>query len=332
VKKAFSILLAAVVTVGALVYALWGVDWAVLGELLAGVRVWVLAPFWVFLVLFYVFNALRWNLILRRLGRYSLRESGPAMMIGFAGNNVLPAHLGELVRAVVFARQTGLPASGVLTTLIVERIFDVFSILFFYFMALWLIDPFPESIRLGAEAIAGAMAVVCAGIIAFLAFPHTFVTLWERLSNPLPTSLRDKGSRLLRNAEAGLSALKSPAMLAGMIAHSLLRWGSCGAMVWLALLGFGVTISFPVSMIVIAVSAVAVTVPSAPGFFGAMQAAFVFALLPFGISREVALAASVLYLVAQWLPVTLFGAWCFTALGLDARTVRAEAEKLEEEA
>ncbi len=327
-KRIATIALAATVTILALVYALWGVDFARLGSVLAGARYWVLAPFGVFLALFYGFTGLRWNLILRPLGRYSLLQSGAAMMIGFAGNNVLPAHLGELVRAVVFGRKFGVPPSSVLVTLVVERILDVFSILFFYFLAVLSIDPFPESIKLGAEAIAAVMAGLCVAIIFFLRDPEFFLRLWDRFAGWLPAVLREKGRGLLENAAAGLSALRSPAMLAGMLGYSLLKWLSCGAMVWLALLSFDQQISFGVSMIVIAVTAVAVTVPSAPGFFGAMQAAFVFALLPFGISREVALAASVFYLVSQWLPVTVFGGVCFAATGARFRDVRADAERV----
>ncbi|MCH9045090.1 MAG: ankyrin repeat domain-containing protein, partial [SAR324 cluster bacterium] len=195
-------------------------------------------------------------------------------------------------------------------------------------LAVALIDPFPESIRLGAELIAGAMAAVCAGIVLFLRFPAVFVRLWEGLAHWLPVRVRRRGGQLLENAATALSALKSPGMLLVMLAYSLLKWLSSGAMVWLSLLAFDTRISLPVSMIVIAVSAVALTVPSAPGFFGAMQAAYVFALLPFGVSREIALAASVLALVFPWLTVTLFGGVCFAATGLRYREVRAQAEQV----
>jgi len=139
VRRFLQVGLAAVITALMLLYALWGVDFPRLGRLLAGADYTLLLPFEAALVLFFVFTGLRWNLILRSQGRYSLRQSGPAMMIGFAGNNVLPAHLGELVRAVVFARQSSVPAAAVFMTLVVERILDVLAILLFYFLAVALI-------------------------------------------------------------------------------------------------------------------------------------------------------------------------------------------------
>jgi uncharacterized membrane protein YbhN (UPF0104 family) len=79
-----------------------------------------------------------------------------------------------------------------------------------------------------------------------------------------------------------------------------------------------------------AVLALAAAVPNAPGYVGAMQAAYVFTLRPFGISEELAFAASVLFLVCQWLPVTLAGAWYFIAGGLHVDEVRREIEAAEE--
>lgn len=328
-KRLPHLLLAFAVAALALLYALWGVDFRHLGRLLAGADYRLLLPFQALLVLFYVFTGLRWNVILRSQGRYSLRQSGPAMLIGFAGNNVLPAHLGEVVRAVVFGRQAGLPATAVFMTLVVERLLDVLAILVYYFVAVLLIDPFPESIRLGAQAVAVVMGAASLGIVAFLRWPAAFVRLWERLSTPLPAVLRGRGSALLHNAAQGLAALKSPRLFAGMLAYSLLKWATCGGMVWLALLAFGTRIPFGISMIVIAVTALAVTVPTAPGFFGTMQAAFVLALVPFGVPRETALAASVLYLLAQWVPVTLVGGLCFLASGLRMAEVRADTQHLQ---
>jgi hypothetical protein len=112
-----------------------------------------------------------------------------------------------------------------------------------------------------------------------------------------------------------------------MILHSLLKWLSAAAMVWLSLWAYGGAIDPALAVIVVAVAAIAVTLPSVPGFFGVIQAAFVFALVPFGVPREVALAASVFYLLGQWVPVTLVGVASFLASGLELRRVRAEVEQ-----
>ncbi|MCH8888325.1 MAG: flippase-like domain-containing protein [SAR324 cluster bacterium] len=327
-KKTAYILVAGASTTAALVYALWGVDFALLMRLLAGADFRVLAPFLGLLAGFYFLTGWRWNLLLRPLGRFTLTQSGPAMMIGFAGNNVFPAHLGEVARAIVFGRRYTLPVSSVLASLVGERILDVFAILFFYFLAVLVLDPFPESFRFGVEAAAAVTAAGCVGIVFFLRFPGTFLALYRRLAFWLPRGLREKGAGLLKNSMDGLAALKTPHILLALLVLSLAKWLVAGGMVWLALAAFDTSISFGVTMIVIAVSALAVTVPSAPGYVGAIQAAFVFALVPFGVPQEVALASSVFYLVSQWVPVTIFGGACFAATRLRRGELQQEPEKV----
>lgn len=85
-------------------------------------------------------------------------------------------------------------------------------------------------------------------------------------------------------------------------------------------------------MILMAVLALAAAVPNAPGYVGAIQAAYVFTLRPFGITEEVAFAASVFFLACQWMPVTMAGAWYFIIGGLHLDEVRREIKEVEDEA
>ena len=82
----------------------------------------------------------------------------------------------------------------------------------------------------------------------------------------------------------------------------------------------------PAAMITIGITAFAVALPSAPGFVGPIQAAFVFALTPFGISQEAALAASLLFLLGHWIPVTTTGALLLASRHRSFKEVAAEAE------
>jgi len=320
-------LLTLVLTALLVVYAFWQVDLAALAGLLAGGDYRALLPFELLLVAYFILTALRWRLILRPLGRFTLRHVVPPMMIGFGGNNLLPAHLGELVRSIVFALRQDCSRTAVLTTVVLERLLDVFAILMLYTGAAMTLHEFPPSIRAGFWASAVVLGGAALGILAFLRFPHAFVRLWERLSTSLPAKLRALGSRMLLGAEAGLSGLRSPWAVAEMVLHSLLKWLGAAGMVWLSLWAYGEVVHPALAVFVLAVAAIAVTLPSVPGFFGVMQAAFVFALVPFGVSREVALASSVFYLLGQWVPVTVTGVAFFVATGIGLRRMRAEVEQ-----
>ncbi len=328
-KNLFSFLIALVITVLALIYALWEVDFHELSRLLSGGEYWVLIPFFVALILFYWAKALRWTVILRPLGRFSWVQVTPAMMIGFGGNNILPAHLGELIRTVVFSRRYHQPLSSVFTSLILERILDVIAILVLYFLAALAIGKPPKALQTAALIIAGLMGGATLGILILLIRPSLIMNIWSKCSSWLSTNLQCRGQKMLENAILALSSLKSPWRLMLLLGYSILQWSIMSAMVWLALIAFGTFIPLSVTVIVLTVISLAVTVPSAPGYVGAIQAAFVFALVPFGVTQEIAFASSVFFLVAQWIPVTTVGGLFFLFTGLRVADIRHDVEKAE---
>jgi uncharacterized protein (TIRG00374 family) len=322
-----AVVLTLAVTGALIVYAFWDVDLPELGRLLAGGNYRTLVPFLLLLTLFFALTALRWRIILRPVGSFTLRQVTPAMMIGFAGNNLLPAHLGEVVRAVVFGLRHGCSRTAVLATLVLERLLDVLAILLLYVAAAATLHGMPESVHTGFRATATVLGALALGVLLFLAAPARFRGTWERLSRPLPGFLGRLGDKALRAAEAGLGALRSPGAVLVLVGYSVAKWLMAAGMVWLSLWGYGLAVQPGLTFLVVAVGALAVTLPSVPGFFGVIQAAFVFALTPFGVSREVALASSVYYLLAQWIPVTAVGLVFFVTTGLDPKRVRREVER-----
>jgi hypothetical protein len=329
VKHLISFVAGIVITVIALVYALAKVDIARMLKQLSGADFRLLPPFLLLLALYFLVTAFNWIQLLRPLGRFRLGQVLPAMMIGFGGNNVLPAHLGELVRTVVFARQFQHSTGSVLASLVLERLMDVFSILIFYFVAVHTDAGLPESIRTGAQVVALAMVPFCLALILFLRVPAPFMRLWAWGSAWLPRRWSERGTRLLEGIVHGLSAVESPRRVALVLALALVKWALTGGMVWLALLAFHTSIVFSAAVIVVAVGALAVSLPSAPGYVGTLQAAFVFSLTPFGIPPEVAFAGSVYYLVAQWVPVTAAGVISFFLVGVHLKELRHDVEEAE---
>jgi len=306
-KKWLTTIVVVAVTALLLGYALWKVDLVVLGEALAGTDYRFAAPFLVTLALFFWIKAWRWAVILEPLGHYSVRQVTPAMIIGFAANNVLPAHLGEIVRSVWFARRYQQRVSAVLVSQVLERILDVVAILLLYLLAVpWIENP-PQAIRLSVWLV-GAMAATMAAIIyAMLASPQRVFHLWRVLGGKLPASIQLRGEAFLRDVLQALSSVRSPRRLLLLVVNSLVQWSLMGVCAWMSVAAMGVNIGPAVTIIVLTATVVAVTVPNAPGYVGALQAAFVFALQPFGVSSESAFAASVFFLVGNWVPITSVG-------------------------
>lgn len=309
-KRWSTTILAVALTALLLGYALRGVDFPTLGDVLAGADYRYAAPFVATLALFFFLKAWRWTHILAPLGRYTIQQAAPPMMIGFAANNVLPAHLGELVRSLWFARRYGERVSAVLTTQILERILDVAAIVVLYLLAVpWIDDP-PEALRISVWLVGASCALAAGMIYALLTSPERVFRLWRWASARLPASFRTRGEGFLGDVLRALSSVQSGRRLLALVTNSVVQWSLMGVCVWMSMAAMGVAIGPALSLIVLTATVVAVALPSAPGYVGALQAAFVFALEPFGVSSEAALAGSVFYLVGNWVPITTAGGLC----------------------
>ena len=273
------------------------------------------------LALFYYLKVVRWKLLLAPLGNYRpVRDLFPSTITGFAFNNVLPAHLGEFVRVFVFSKQSGLTRTAVLSSIVLERIFDIIAILAFLLMGLFFVDAKDQSPGLINTAIVFG-AVVCAGLACaavYLIWTKPVVAFAQRvlgIFSFIPSGISDKIVGMLETGADGLGSLRSGKLLAGILTTSFAQWILNGVSIHLSLWAFGLKISPMISAIVLGVTAFGVTVPSSPGYFGVIQACFMLVLGLFVEDRTAVFAASIYYHMLQWIPVTFIGMFFFLRAG-----------------
>jgi len=291
-----------------------------------------LPAMWLCLALFYWLKAVRWKLLLDPLGKFRpLKDLLPSTLVGFAFNNVLPAHLGEFVRVFVFSRKTGLPKTAVLTSIVLERIFDVIAILAFLMLGLFCVNAvqIDPNVVMYAKIFGAAVAVALLGAAVYLIWTKPMVAFVEGCMDRIPlvpAGLKDKVAEILETGAAGLGSLRSGRLLGGILATSILQWFLNGVIIHLSLWAFGMQLSPFVSGLVMGVTAIGVTIPSSPGYFGVIQFCFLAVLSLFGQNREVVFAASIYYHMVQWIPVTLIGMVFFLKAGYHVADVESAAE------
>jgi uncharacterized protein (TIRG00374 family) len=316
---------AGIVTAATLVYALWGIDLAALGATLSAGNLWVVPPFLLVLGVFYYTNAVRWRLLLVSFGRFQTAELLPSMMIGFAANNVLPLRVGEVIRAYLLGKDLQVSRSGVLMNLALERLLDLIAILTIFFVGLLLLPEAPQSFRTTAWLALGATTVLAAALALFVAMPEQIERAWRYLAQPLAASIGERGSIYVAQFAKGLAPMRDARAAALLIGQSIGRWLLSVMLAWLAVYAFAGSVSLSAAMVTLGITAFAVSLPSTPGFVGPMQAAFVLALTPLGIDQEAALAASLLFLLGHWIPVTAAGALLLAARHSSFREIAAKA-------
>ena len=278
---------------------------------------------------FFWLKAWRWALLLKPLATaagepFSAGRVLPATLIGFAGNNVLPAHAGEFFRVAVVARRWGVKPAAVLSTVVLERLLDVAAILPLFAAGLFAVPGAAGEYRAGLAAVAAGLAAAACGCGLFLWKTDACVRLAAMILNRLPlvpAKVKTGAPALLNQAAAGLAAVRSGRALALALFISVAHWALMAGMIWLSLAAFGPRLPVAAGAVVNGAIAFGVLAPSTPGFFGVVQVCFRVGTAPFGVNPAAALSASVYYQLTQWVPVTAAGAWCVgrTEAGLPRR-------------
>lgn len=331
-KKRALLTLGILISIGFLWFALRGTDFAEIGHALANSDPWMIAPLLATYGLYYWIKAVRWRLLLLPIKDSTSRALFRPMMIGFFGNNVLPAHLGEFVRMYLGARQLALRNSEVLATIVLERMFDFLAVVFFLGVALVLGRDVPEDlVTIGyVTGIVGLAFMIVAGL--YVTWTPLFLAAVRRLTFFLPASLRSAGLHQLEVGAMGLQSLRRLPLLLGVVATSIVQWGFMGLTIYASLRAVDLDVRLSPAFVVLAATTFGVTLPAAPGFLGTVQAAYVLALAPYGVSRSDAFAASAIFHVPTYLAVTLLGLWMLKGAGYRVGEIQRAAESAAEAA
>lgn len=302
--------LGAAVTIACLAFALRDVQLEQVAASFRRANYLTLPALLCLLYLFFHVKAVRWRMLLEPVRRFRTRDVVGPMMIGFMGNNILPAHLGELMRVYVMGRRHALSKATVFSTVFLERVFDVVAILAFFGVGVALVEGLTPGYRTLSLITAGVCAAGLLVLSVYMIWTAWFVRVTDAVLGwvPfLPERVREGVCSLLETGAEGLHALRSPRLAAGIVFTSLLQWFLNGVSIYIAVWSFGVTVSPLAALVVQGVIAFGVTIPSTPGFFGVIQACFTESLAPFGVSQADAFAASIYYHIVQYIPVTIVG-------------------------
>ena len=249
-------------------------------------------------------KAARWRLLLGPAAPPTVLLLRPVTS-GLALNALVP-HSGEFVRAFALQRRHGFSASAVLSSIVAERVFDLFGVLVLAAGALIVVPVAPA--LLAAVRLLAAVAVVLAGcVIAALAAPAPMRRLAATLLRPLPAAF---GARVLAEVDAafaGLAPVRSLRTSLAVFAWSLVQWLAVAGCTAGSAAVAGEAIGAGPAILVVVGIVVAFLLPNAPGYAGSVQAAFRVTLVPLGVAPEAALAASFVYQLLMVLPLIVVG-------------------------
>jgi uncharacterized protein (TIRG00374 family) len=221
-------------------------------------------------------------------------------------NNVLPARAGEVYRAHFLGRRAEISRSGVAASIVVERTLDglmLVCVILFVFVV------FPQEDYLGGTALVTGLIflALAAGIFFYSLKADRAHRAIERGLELLPRTLRERLVGRLNSFLRGVRGISTMRELLEAGAYTVVVWVLDACAIALVVASFGVTLPPVGYVLVFALVALSTTLPSGPGFVGPFQYAFVLSLGSFAVSRETALAVSVVAQLSLLGSVTLIG-------------------------
>ena len=286
-----------VVTVVFAYLAVRGVDWGRARAALRSSDPWWLVPAFAALAVAVPLRAIRWRYLFAPETRPPLGATTRALLVGYFFNNVLPARAGEAARVVALHRSSDTSRAELAATVVVERVFDVLSLVVLLFVASpWLPN---VSWATSAAILAGILGAGCVLVVAGVAVwgERPFRLLLRPLAF-LPFLAEERLGRAALHLTHGLAAVRRPRLFLAAAVWTTLSWLGLALSTWFVLRAFHLGLSPLAGLLTVIAINLALILPSSPAAVGVFEAATLVALSAYGVSTSEALpVALVLHLL-----------------------------------
>lgn len=305
----FALLLA-----GLLLYlALRGVAWDEMARTVRQARPDFLILACLALTVSYFLRGLRWRILLSTGKPVSAMTAFWATLVGYWGNNLLPARAGELMRSVMISRYAGLSSSYVFATAITERILDAIALVMISLVALRSLDGMPHWLLVASQVMSVLGLICMAGLFVMPRLEGWLDRMLVRV--PLPNGLRDKLRELLSQFLLGMRAFQHRRRALAFTALAAAIWLLDAVVaVWVAH-ALNLHLAFPQALVLLAALGLASAAPSTPGYVGVYQFVAVTMLAPFGFSRNQSLIYILTFQAVSYAVVLSLGSLGLWRLG-----------------
>ncbi|MFH1183819.1 MAG: lysylphosphatidylglycerol synthase transmembrane domain-containing protein [Chloroflexota bacterium] len=265
----------------------------------------VLAFVWMFV------RAIVWRTLLR--DRPSYRDTMLALSEGYLLNNFLPFRLGEIGRAFVLSRRSGLPFSEILPTIVIERAIDLFFSAVIFLGALPFVIGAGEAGRIAM--VAGAiiiLGIVCLYVLARNRQPaldvfHRWSARWKKLQH--------HGGGLLESFLTGLGVLTDGWLFARFLFWMAINWGMAIVNYTVMMLAFFPQTQVAWGMFGLGAAAFGGAVPSLPGAVGTFEGAIAGALTLLTGDQSTSLAVALTARFFSYLTSIVLGGYALSREG-----------------
>lgn len=320
-KQLLSLGVGTAVTIALLAWVLQDMRWADVGRSLGRSHWGWLALGWATYVISYGVRSQRWGTLLSEQGYTSTwKQRLTALFIGFGANSVLPASLGEGVRAGMLHRTANVPIEASIGSIVAERMLDVGIVIVLLVLPLST-GAVPAISTFNYAWIAGGcfgLLLLWGACIVGARHPqHTvarLAPLWRMIKRP---RLAERIQTGLLHFLQGLRALSLPRYWPLLLLQTFCAWGLNGLTYWMGLLAFEIDAPGLVGALFIqSGAALAIALPSTPGYIGPFEASLRLLLGLYHISPATILSYVIAMRILMYVTIPVIALILAVGLGI----------------
>jgi glycosyltransferase 2 family protein len=332
-RRAALVALAALILVGIIAVRASGAsfNWNLFLDTIQGVSWLWLAIAILLMLLTYVGRALRWEVMLRPLGRkVSIARLTSDTAIGFMAATLL-GRVGELVRPYLISVSAGVSFSSQVAAWLLERVLDLLAVLLIFGFALARVPshglPLGSGLRwtlhLGGY-LAALAGLVC--LLVLVAFRNFSEAARERI---LPADYHSRSNRMLEAFSRGVQVTRNPGPLGLLVVYTALEWVLITASYAALLRCFSATWFLKITDVVILLGFVAFgSIVQIPGIGGGVQITSIVVLREiYGLSLESASGIALFIWILTLLLVVPAGLACALHQGMNWHKIKQLAKE-----
>lgn len=338
IKRNWKMVAGISVSIICLYFAFGNIDWGKLWAVLKGVDYFKIFIAMAIIGAMLFVRGHRWSLFLKPVKKIPAVPLFWSTSIGFGVNNVLPARLGEVARAYSIYKKKDVPFGSAFGTIVVERLYDTFSILILFVICLFTLD-FPDLSQLLGRSeqevgviLTAMVAILLSGVLLLKLKTEMMLGIAAFFLRPFPKGFSEKIQGFFRNFIKGLTQTVNPLEMVWIIIISFGLWLTSAYTVWLIVDACNIDLNFSQTMVVLMSLVIAVSIPAAPGYAGTYHILCRNALmLVAGIPKEEALAIATLIHATNYIPQTALGLGALMYEGIAFSDVKRVKQRLEQE-
>ncbi len=284
-----------------------------------------------FTFLSYLLRAVRWRYLLIHERPVPIFSLYPAVIIGYMANNLFPARFGEFIRAWVLAEREKLQAPAVFASLVIDRLFDGFSVMLMLALVLLNLE-LPPGMEQSAKMLrAGGLTTLIFYLLVLIFLvllkkrPVATISILSYMLKPFPAVVSNKLIPLIGSFLGGLKISRKPKDLLTILISSAFIWFAATFPIYLVLAGFGIHLPLTASFFIMVLLVFAVMVPAAPGYIGTYHLACYTGLTAFGLPDTEAVSIALVIHAVGFFPVTIAGLYHVWSQGVSLGKMKEQA-------